>query len=217
VYNYYMIIPRFVVIDTETTGFANNARVLELGMVFCEEGQIVDSFGQRFRPTGVDWDHPSVQQALSVNGINPNDLIGQPDFSEVADHINMLFSRYDIWVGHHLQFDLRMIGNEYLRLGQQIRHNVTAMKVCTMEHDRLVHKHERSHKLADSAERYGVKLSNAHTAIGDATATAELFLAMYDEGKFGPVFMDRLHRFAAQEERRRADPGQFHEQTSELR
>lgn len=197
------MIPRFLVIDTETTGFGSSARILEIGLVFCEEGMVVDSWGQRFCPRGVCWDDPAVQDALKVNGIRPEDLQGQPDFSEVASVIDTLMSRYGIWVGHNLSFDLRMVNQEMMRLGRQLTRARTAMRVCTLEHDRLINSRERSHKLADAAARYGVKLANAHTAVADATATAELFLKMISEGKLSPLFMRRLEKAAMDEQKHR--------------
>lgn len=172
--------PRFVVIDTETTGLGSDARVLEVGMVFSEGGEIVDSWRQRFNPKGVDWNSPSVQGALSVNGIHPSELVGCPDFSEMADIVYMFLSRYKVWVGHNLNYDLRMLGLEFNRVGKSLGKDA-AFAVCTKELAKYFDSIERtksSHKLVDTAVRFGVKLADAHTAVGDATATAEIFLRM---------------------------------------
>lgn len=195
------MLPRFVVFDTETTGLSNSARVLELGMVFCEDGVIVDSYCQRFCPAGVDWDSSDVKIAMSVNKIDRKELEGEPDFMDVADHIDMLLSRFPLWVGHNISFDIRMLSNEFLRLGRAISNISTVARFCTKEHSRLLNKKEKHH-LANLAARYGVTLYDAHTAVGDATATAEIFIKMYEEGKFPNMFAQRLEKIAAAEKRR---------------
>jgi len=169
--------PRFVVIDTETTGFSNDSRILEIGMVFSEDGVVVDTWRQRFNPKGVNWDSPGVQSAQAVHGIGPSDLVGCPDFAEAAPVVRMFLSRYKVWVGHNLNFDLRMLGLEFNRIGVTKWGREEAFPLCTMEMAKYLDSIERtknSHKLDATAARLGVKLANAHTAVGDATATAEI-------------------------------------------
>ena len=200
--------PRFVVFDTETTGFGNDARILEIGMVFSEDGELVDAWRQRFNPKGVDWDAPNVQEALRVNGINPAELVGCPDFSEVADAILMFLRRYKVWVGHNISYDLRMLGNEFGRLGKSFSKN-EALAVCTRDLAKHFDKLERkknSHTLDATANRFGVKIAGAHTAIGDATATAEILFKMVEGQRLPLPISSTFSKLLKEEERLRACP-----------
>ena len=42
----------------------------------------------------------------------------------------------------------------------------------------LIHPNQESHRLEAIAERFGVKVSGRHTALGDAMVTAEIFLKL---------------------------------------
>jgi DNA polymerase-3 subunit epsilon len=199
--------PRFVCIDTETTGFGNDARILEIGMVFSEDGMIVDSWRQRFNPQGVDWTSPGVQSALGVNGIDPNSLVGCPDFADAVEAIDLFLSRYKVWVGHNLSFDLRMLTNEFARAGRSMSTKSSAFIVCTKELAKYFDSLERtknSHKLEVTAPRFGVKLADAHTSVGDATATAEILLKMVEGRRLPLQISSTFAKLMKEEEMQRA-------------
>lgn len=195
-----MPLPRFLVVDTETTGFMNSDRVLEVGFAFCEEGKIVDSYNQRLNPKDVDWGSASVQKALEVNHIDRKDLDGAPDISDIVDHLMLMFRRYHVWVGHNLKFDLRMLANEFKRAGKELPVTSSTLRICTLEQAKRAHFRDKSHKLCAVAERYGVKLSNAHTAVGDAMATAEVFLRMWEEKSFSSHLVRALETVGGREQ-----------------
>jgi DNA polymerase III epsilon subunit-like protein len=200
-YNPYMT-PRFVCIDTETTGLGNDARILEIGMIFSEDGMIVDSWSQRFNPKEVDWESPSVQGALAVNRIDPASLVGCPDFADAVEVVDLFLSRYKVWVGHNLSYDLRMLTNEFTRAGRSMFTKSSAFTVCTKELARYFDTLDctkNSHKLNVTADRFGVKIANAHTAVGDAMATAEILLKMV-EGRRLPLKISSIFAKLAKEE-----------------
>jgi len=75
-------------------------------------------------------------------------------------------------VAHNAKFDYGFIASESQR--HSIALEVDA-PVCTLELSRkLDPKRAESHRLATLCERYNIPLDNAHDALCDATATAQL-------------------------------------------
>jgi len=174
----------FLAFDTETSGFSSNDHVLELAALHFVDGQVVETFYERFLPIGIDWDAESTKQAQAVNHITQEQLDGYPPFGHHVDQLLALLDKSDILVGHNAQFDARMLKQEFARVGR-----VWAPKIllCTYEFEKRLSPHPR--KLADACPRWGVKLSNAHSAFFDAQATGELVLAMQRSGRIAPFML----------------------------
>jgi DNA polymerase-3 subunit epsilon len=82
------------------------------------------------------------------------------------------FSENTVLIGHNAAFDMRMI---------QIKEPVTGIRFTqpvldTMFLSAVLHPAHRYHSLEAIAERLGLCIKGRHTAVGDATATAEIFL-----------------------------------------
>lgn len=151
---------RVVVIDVETTGLYNADRVLEIAVVTLNgAGVVVDEFDTLVNPgrdVGPTWIH---QVTASM-------VADAPTFDEVAHHVA---ARIDgaICVAHNLPFDRRMIGNELERAGIEIEWGV-GLDTLTAT----------GCKLGVACVDYGVSLDDAHRALADARATANLLLAV---------------------------------------
>lgn len=172
-----MQVPRFVCFDTETTGFKDDARILELGLVFWQEGEITSRIRFRFFPKDLDWEDEQVKQALSVNGLSKEELEGSPEFADEVQSITRLLSQYDVWVAHNLDFDMRMLEGEFARCDLPLPLPERLVPVCTLRLARTFDR-AKTNKLADVAARYEVPLTNAHTALADAEAAAHIFTKM---------------------------------------
>lgn len=177
---------RFMSLDTETTGFGKDARILELGLVFYEDGVEVTSWFSRFFPKDVDWSNPRVGEALEINHLTLNDLKGSPDFSQAIDSVHHFLARFDVWVAHNMKFDLRMLRQEYNRAGRALPK--TKFKVCTMELDKKLSP-ANMYGMDKVASRYGVELVNAHTALADARACGEVFHRMQSHPRYNDTLL----------------------------
>jgi chaperonin GroES len=191
----------FVAIDTETTGFGPEARILSVGFVHFRGGSPVETRSFRFFPDGVDWNAPDVQEALSVNGLSKEMLWNAPPFwrtlHKVLDHLN----RETVWVGHYAKFDVDMLTAEVRRAADVFGWlhypflSPPELLVDTILLDQALGQSGASRKLADVCARWEVPLEGAHTAVGDAMAAGMLAVKI---GAWGPTCIDRMRKLLDQ-------------------
>lgn len=159
--------PGFAVIDFETTGFLANKydRVIEVGVVHVS-------------PTGAitgEWEtlvNPNRDLGPQhVHGIRGADVMPAPEFADVAAHLVELL-RGRVIVAHNARFDLAFLFAELTRAGcelavAQLPH-LDTMRLAT---DFLP---GAGRTLADCCAAFDIDLTDAHRALTDAHATAEL-------------------------------------------
>jgi len=154
----------FAVVDFETTGLMPdlNDRVIEVGIVLMNsEGIIEQEWTTLVNP------HRDVG-ATRVHGLQAKDLLDAPDFGDIADQILSFVSGRTV-VAHNAVFDMKFLRTELARSGYAISDCPPAL--CTMKWaGRLT----GAAKLQHVCEALGVKLIDAHSALNDARATAEI-------------------------------------------
>ncbi len=168
----------WLALDTETTGFGRNARVLELGLVYFENGEAVQEWSRILNPPGLDWNHPNVLEALEVNGLSKEYCAGAPSFDQVLEDLVVWFEE-KVWVGHNIAFDIRMLKQEFELA--QAPWAFTPLELCTQN---LSWKIDATHgnKLEDVAPRWGVKQPFAHRAVMDASVSGQILQKMILKG-----------------------------------
>lgn len=159
----------FLSIDTETTGFGTQDKIVELSILLVHNGSIVDEYNQRFDP-GIS----IPEKAIAVHGITDADVAGEPRFRDCLDDVLDFLGRGAPWVAHNLSFDARM-----LRLEIPDRYWPTGIPtLCTLETARRhpLTRHRASKKLGDVAEHLGIPFdpSLAHGAEYDAMVLAQI-------------------------------------------
>ena len=158
--------PGFAVLDVETTGFSTAHRVLEIGVVLLSaSGEVEGSWSSLINP---DRDIPN----SSIHGVYGRHVKDAPAFTQIARE---LFGLLDgrVLVAHNARFDARMLSQELARAGLAPEETLPGY-VCTMELSKRLFPGMPS-KLGDVLTRAGISNRNAHTALADAEATAELF------------------------------------------
>ncbi|WP_421844155.1 exonuclease domain-containing protein [Mycobacterium sp.] len=157
----------FAVLDFETTGFAANHhdRVVEVGVVLLSSGgEIEDEWSSLLNP-GRDVGR------TDIHGISAGDVLGAPTFASVVPKL-LRDLRGRILTSHNLAFDLRFLGAELRRAGIALD-NPWCTGFCTMKWaGRLLP--AASRKLQDCCDAAGVVLADAHSALADARAAADL-------------------------------------------
>lgn len=158
----------FAVIDVETTGLAAaRDRVLELSVIRCDAaGRPLDEWTSRFNPQGP-------VGATHIHGITAADVVDAPLFSSEVPTIAARLSGL-VLVAHNARFDLAFLRAEFGRAGWSMP---WAPSLCTLEES---HRHLPSlprRRLPDCCAAAGVRHLGAHSALGDARATAGLLAA----------------------------------------
>ncbi|MEA5117997.1 MAG: exonuclease domain-containing protein [Propionicimonas sp.] len=160
----------YTVIDLETTGFSPqlNDRVVEIAAVYVSEsGQIEGEWTTLVNP-GRD------VGPTRVHGIAAKDVLDAPRFEDIAPHVLRSVTGRTI-VAHNASFDTRFLAAELLRAGVPIQ-ALPLPSLCTMQWaPRFLS--AQSRRLADCCAAAGITLENAHSALGDARATARLLTA----------------------------------------
>lgn len=165
-----------VVLDTETTGLdpAMGHRVVEIGAVRFENGQKVAEMDQLLQP-----ERRMDPGASRVNGIDDEDLLGQPTFAQIAPDLTQLLDGA-LLLAHNAAFDAGFLGVEYAIYGTS-RQPHTAVPanpwLCTLLLARQ-HFYFGRNNLSHIAQKLGVRLGRAHRALNDVYMTAEIFKRM---------------------------------------
>ena len=167
--------PRFVALDTETTGFDfNKDRLLCIGAVSIVKNQISvnDSFERYIKQARFNPD------SVKIHGIIHNTKI--QTVSEESAVIQFLdYIKDSILVAHHAIFDITMINEALFRLGLPKLKNKVIDTVDLYAKTRIksnIINTSKGNTLDDIAEAYSLDLSDRHTASGDALIAALIFI-----------------------------------------
>jgi DNA polymerase-3 subunit epsilon len=104
-----------------------------------------------------------------IHGIRTADVLDAPRFEELAGSVIDLL-RDTVVVGHNVTFDLRFLESEFLRAGARIPR---PPYVDTMT--AALRTGVPSRRLEEACDLFGITLSDSHSALPDAQATASLF------------------------------------------
>ncbi len=154
------------IIDTETTGMRPGfARVMDIGIIRVEKGKIVEKY-QTFVNPGM-----SVPGFISsFTGITDEQLVGAPNFDEVALEVERLL-KDAVFVAHNAGFDYGFIKAEFARIGMDF-HSET---MCSVKLSRALFPKERSHSLDSLIARHDIQIQDRHRALPDAEAVWQFF------------------------------------------
>lgn len=157
--------PYFAIIDVETTGLSpKKDRMLELAVVRVDQGgNVVDEWSTRLNPEGP-------VGATHIHGITQADVANAPLFRDVAASVVPYIAGLPI-AAHNARFDLAFLRAEFRRAGWDVP---WLPAYCTLDgsHHYLPNLDRR--RLVDCCCGARIPLNDAHSALGDARATAGL-------------------------------------------
>ncbi len=174
---------RFIVFDTETTGFhPKKDALLSIGAVGIT-GRMI-RIADRFEAFV---NYPEQQftkknkASISVHGIIPEHPDGQPLENVLASFIDYIGN--SILVGQNIGFDIEVINQKLKLIGisGKLKNPVLDTALLGMRLDGIRHPaHARSGKYTLDAlcQRFNIPLHDRHNAAGDAYITALLFLLL---------------------------------------
>ncbi|MBI1931412.1 MAG: GIY-YIG nuclease family protein [Ignavibacteriales bacterium] len=165
----------YSVIDFETTGTSPpRSRAIEIGIVRIENGKITDSYHSLINPG--QYLPPFI---TSLTGITNEDLIEAPAFENICQNVKD-FIDGSILVGHNLPFDFAFLKSEFEMADIQLP---KLDQICTLKISRKIFPELKSKSLGSMISHFNIIHKNAHRALGDATATAKLFLKLIEKLK----------------------------------
>lgn len=157
---------KFAVVDVETTGGSPQAaKIIEIGIVIIENGEIVKTYNQLVNPRV---NIPFYITALT--GISNEMPVNKPAFETIANHVYNLLEGA-VFCAHNVNFDFAFMRIAFKNAGIEYR---PEQKLCTVKYTRRVVKGLKSYSLGNLCKRFGIKNENPHRALGDALATAQL-------------------------------------------
>jgi len=156
----------FVVLDTETTGFNKNDRIIEIACIVFSAGEVIDEYSTLINPNR---DVGKTQ----IHGIRPSMISSAPMFSEIANDILRILQNR-ILVAHNLAFDGRMLKQEFAKLGIDLN---LGHGFCTMTEVSRIYSAQNS-SLEMACKIFDIEQNDAHHAKGDAKTTLQLFQAL---------------------------------------
>jgi len=162
----------YCVFDFETTGIsARSDKVIEIGIVKLRKGKIIKTFSSFINPG-----RHVPYNITALTGITNYDVQDAPYFEDVYNSIKD-FVDNSILVAHNLSFDYSFLKNECASAELEMLNNHA---ICTLKLAKRLYPHLRSKSLGNLIKALKIRHRNVHRGLGDATATAKLFLRMHN-------------------------------------
>ena len=155
---------RYAIVDLEATGTGSDAKIIQVGIAIVQDGQVLKTYEQDVNP------HEDLTPQIQLlTGISNKRLRKAPDFSQVAEEIYRLIEDA-VFVAHNVKFDGNLLAENLFFEGFDLH----TPRVDTVELAQLFFPTLEKYSLSSLAEDLDLDLEQAHTAISDAMATAQL-------------------------------------------
>ncbi len=159
----------FVVVDLETTGLhAGLDSIVEIAAVKVVNGVIVDEWDTMVNP-GVFLP----QETTQITGITTEMVQDSPSFGDVVEQYLDFIGTDAVFVAHNVDFDREFMNKQLEKIQRPTMPNPY---LCTFKLAKLVHPNLSKYGLGSLCTTFGVDLPQAHRALHDARATAQLFI-----------------------------------------
>ncbi|MCM5661352.1 3'-5' exonuclease [Galbibacter mesophilus] len=171
---------RFVVLDTETTGFNFiTDRMLCIGAISLKNNQmkVSDAFEvyinqEQFNP-----------ETVKIHGIINNSSEKRLSEEEAVKKF-LAYIGNSVLVAHHAHFDIEMINCALERIGLPVLKNKVLDTMVLYRATRIksnLLNREKQYSLDEIAENLNISVKDRHTAAGDAMITAIAFLKIINK------------------------------------
>jgi predicted DnaQ family exonuclease/DinG family helicase len=156
----------FVALDLETTGLdPENEKIIEVGLVLFENGNVTERFSKTVNPGKTVSDH-----VLILTGIKQKDLDRSESLEKIIPDIKNFIKDKPI-VGHNVAFDIKFLSKSF---------PVENPTYDTISLSRIYLPFVTSHKLSNIVEYLNIPYENAHRASEDAEMSGRILLKIFD-------------------------------------
>lgn len=164
----------YVVFDTETTGMrpSEGDEIVQIGAVRVINRRILtgETFDRLVNPG-----RPVPPWSTRIHGITEDMVGGAARPAEVLREFHR-FAGTAVLVAHNAAFDMKFLSLKESEAGVVFDHPVLDTFLLSL----VLHPNQTEHTLEAIAARFGVQPMSRHSALGDAMATAEVFVRMID-------------------------------------
>ncbi len=164
----------FVVFDTETTGLqpSQGDQIVQIGAVRVVNGRILsgESFNRIVNPG-----RAIPPESVKFHGITDDMVLDKPPLGVVLPQFKA-FTADSVLVAHNAAFDLKFLRMRERDFGVKFDNAVLDTMMLSSHLDGA----EAGHSLDDICERFGIEITDRHTALGDAIVTAAVLLRQID-------------------------------------
>lgn len=161
----------YVVFDLETTGLSRyNDKITEIGAVRVSKGEIVDVFNELVNPEKF-----IPEKIQEITGITNEMVALKPNINEIMPKF-LEFSKNAYFVGQNADFDIGFVRENCKNLNLEFK----PIYLDTLPMARAVFPEMGRFSLDKLARKLNVELINHHRACDDATATAKIFIKLYE-------------------------------------
>jgi len=170
----------FTIVDIETTGGSPFfSRIIEVGLLRIEHGEVVEEFQTLVNPG-----QEIPEFITKMTGIQDKDVAIAPTFAEIADD---LISKFEdaVFVAHNANFDYGFIKEEFRRLN----YGFGTDRLCTVRLSRALYKEHKRHNLSELIERFQFKIANRHRAFDDAKVLWDFLQLIHKQ--FEPAVVEK--------------------------
>lgn len=163
----------YVIVDTETTGLqlSQGDKVISISGVRIQRGKVQNS---GIFNTLVNPGRPIPAESTAIHRIDDSMVADAPTMSEVYQQ----FVEYlgdSVLVAHNAAFDKKCLDMAAAEAGLPLINNPV---LDTIFLSYALHQEIEGHSLEAIAERMGITIEGRHTSLGDARATAHIFLGL---------------------------------------
>lgn len=162
---------KYAVVDLEATSAGSNAKIIQVGIVIVENGEITQSYETDVNPHERLDDH--IKQ---LTGLTDARLRKAPEFAQVAKEI-FEFINDAVFVAHNVRFDANLLAEALFWEGFEL----TTPRIDTVELSQIFYPTLERYNLGALASELGIELHHAHSALADAAATAQLLLKLREK------------------------------------
>ncbi len=159
----------YTVFDTETTGLdTKKDEIISIGAVRIVNGRILttEKFDQLIDPK-----MPIPLESERIHGISDDMVKAKPNIKEVLPIFHK-FCEDTVLVAHNAAFDMKMFSRKEAEA--QIKFDAPVLDTLLLA--LIVYPMVEKHNMVSIARFAGIDIVGRHTAIGDASATAQIFL-----------------------------------------
>ena len=168
----------YIVLDIETTGLSfRTEKITEIGAVRVKDGEIVDTF-----ETFVNPGMPIPERIIELTGITDEMVKDAETIDKVMPKFLEFIGNLKL-VAHNADFDVGFLKYNAEELGLKMDNEY----IDSLALSRQLYPEFKKHKLGILAEKFGIKVDNAHRALDDVKTLVKVYFKLLEKYKEEPI------------------------------